>query len=182
VAVVPHGVDPIFQPGSDGAGDYLLFVGAVQTRKDPLAAVEAATRVGLPLVVAGPVRDVGLADELARRGARLIGYVEHPRLAELYRGAACLVLPSRFEGFGLPVLEAMASGTPVVCADEPALREVGGEAAIFAPPGDLAKAVERALADRERLVEAGLARASLFTWEEAARRTLEVYRAALRPR
>ena len=68
------------------------------------------TPSGLPLVVAGPEKDAALADELRRRGARLEGYVETERLADLYRGAACLVQPSRFEGFGLPVLEAMACG------------------------------------------------------------------------
>ena len=70
-------------------------------------------------------------------------------LAELYRGAALLVLPSRFEGFGLPVLEAMASGTPVVAAAEPALREVAGDAAVYAEDGDFAAAAQRALADRD---------------------------------
>jgi glycosyltransferase involved in cell wall biosynthesis len=182
IAVVHHGVDAIFAPGGDAPRDYLLFVGAVQARKDPLAAADAAARVGLPLVVAGPVKEPALAEELSRRGARLTGYVEHSKLADVYRGAACLVLPSRFEGFGLPVLEAMASGTPVVCADEPALREVGGDAAVYAAPGRLGEAVEQALADRARLVEAGRARAALFTWEGAARQTVDVYRAALRAR
>ncbi len=175
VVVIPHGVDPAYRPGERPSRDYVLFVGAVQERKDPRAALEAARTVGLPLVVAGPVKDAGLAAELERCGARLAGYVEQRELAELYRNAACLVLPSRFEGFGLPVLEAMASGTPVVCADEPALREVGGDAAVFVPAGRVADGIERALADRERLVAAGLARARLFSWEETARRTVAVY-------
>ena len=175
VVVIPHGVDPAYRPGERPSRDYVLFVGAVQERKDPRAALEAARTVGLPLVVAGPVKDAGLAAELERGGARLAGYVEQRELAELYRNAACLVLPSRFEGFGLPVLEAMASGTPVVCADEPALREVGGDAAVFVPAGRVAEGIERALADRERLVAAGLARARLFSWEETARRTVAVY-------
>lgn len=73
----------------------------------------------------------------------------------------------------------MASGTPVVAADEPALREVGGDAALYAPPGGLADAIRRALAEREERAAAGLARAALFTWEECARRTLQAYREAL---
>jgi glycosyltransferase involved in cell wall biosynthesis len=179
IAVIPHGVDPAFGPGEDGVHDYLLYVGAIQARKDPLAAAEAAAGVGLPLVVAGPEREPGLARELEKRGADLRGYVEKDQLARLYRGAACLVLPSRYEGFGLPVLEAMACGTPVVAYPDPALREVAGDVAVYAEPGALAEAIRRALADRDRLAAAGLERARLFSWDETARRTLAVYREAL---
>jgi glycosyltransferase involved in cell wall biosynthesis len=101
--------------------------------------------------------------------------VAKPALAELYRGAACLVLPSRYEGFGLPVLEAMACGTPVVAYPDAALREVADDAAVFAEPGGLADAVRRALADRERLSVAGRERARRFSWAETARRTIAVY-------
>jgi glycosyltransferase involved in cell wall biosynthesis len=179
IAVTPHGVDPAFGPGGNGAHSYLLYVGAIQERKNPLAAADAAVQVGLPLVVAGPEREPALARELERRGADLRGYVEKDQLAELYRGAAALVLPSRYEGFGLPVLEAMACGTPVVAADEPAMREVAGDAALYADPEGLADAIRRAIAERDRLVAAGLDRAKQFTWDETARRTLEVYRQAL---
>jgi glycosyltransferase involved in cell wall biosynthesis len=178
VTVTPNGVDPGFAPG--GAHDgYLLFVGAIQARKDPLAALAAARAVELPLVVAGPEKDAGLAARLRAGGAELRGYVEKSQLAELYRGAAALVLPSRFEGFGLPVLEAMASGTPVVAADEPALREVGGDAVVYAENGDFGAAARKAIADRERLSAAGLARAASFSWAETARRTAEAYRKVL---
>jgi glycosyltransferase involved in cell wall biosynthesis len=178
IAVTPHGVDPAFGPGEVAGGGYLLYVGAVQARKDPLAAVDAARTVGLPLVVAGPEREPALARELAALGADLRGYVEKAELASLYRGAAALVLPSRYEGFGLPVLEAMACGTPVVVSGDAALREVAGDAAVYSD-GDLADAVRTALADRDRLVSAGLERAKAFSWDETARRTLDVYREAL---
>ena len=175
IVVTPNGVDPIFRPDGAGGG-YLLFVGAIQDRKDPLAALRAAEEAGLPLVVVGPAKDGELAGELARRGAELRGWVEKEELAALYRGAAALVLPTRYEGFGLPVLEAMASGTPVVATPDEAVREVAGDAAVFAEPDELGRAVSRALAERERLVAAGLERARSFTWEEAARRTAAAYR------
>jgi glycosyltransferase involved in cell wall biosynthesis len=178
IVVTPNGVDPAFTPG-EGAHDYALLVGAVQERKNPLAALAAADAAGLPLVVAGPAKDEALVRELERRGARVTGYVEQGELVRLYRGAACLVQPSRFEGFGLPVLEAMACGTPVVAVPEPALQEVAGEAAVWAEEHELADGIRRALAERERRVAAGLERARLFSWRETARRTLEVYREAL---
>ena len=179
VEVIPYGVDGVFRPGPDEPRGFLLAVGAVEARKDPLAALEAAERVGLPLVVAGPVRDDRIAGELRGRGARLVGYVRREELAELYREAACLVFPSRFEGFGLPVLEAMASGTPVVARDDPAVREVAGDAAVLVGPGGLADGIERALEVRARLVAAGLERASAFSWREVAWRTVAVYRELL---
>jgi glycosyltransferase involved in cell wall biosynthesis len=178
ITVTPHGVDPAFGPGEVAGGGYLLYVGAVQARKDPLAAARAAREIGLPLVVAGPERDPSLARQLSELGAELRGYVEKAELANLYRGAAALVLPSRYEGFGLPVLEAMACGTPVVASDDPARREVAGDAAVYAN-GDLAEAIRTALAERDRLVAAGLERAQAFSWGETARRTLDVYRRAL---
>ena len=179
VVVTPLGVDPAFRPGVEGRGTYLLFVGAIQERKDPLSALAAASANGLRLVVVGPEKDAGLANQLRLAGADVRGYVPKEELAELYRGAAALVLPSRYEGFGLPVVEAMASGTPVVAAPDEALREVAGDAALFAEPSELAGAVRAALEGRDRLVAAGLERARLYTWEETARRTLDVYRELL---
>jgi glycosyltransferase involved in cell wall biosynthesis len=190
IVVTPPGVDPVFTPnGPSPDGErYALFVGALQPRKDPVAAIEALALLGdgAPrLVVVGPdkggraeaeraVERLGLRDRV-----RFRGHVSLEELAGLYRGAACFVFPSRYEGFGLPVLEAMASGTPVVTTTAGALPEAAGDAAILVAernPVELAGGIERALADRERLSAAGLAHAASFTWAETARRTLAVYR------
>ena len=178
IVVTPNGVDPAFSPGP-GAHDYVLSVGAIQRRKNQLAALTAATAAGLPLVVVGPEKDAALAAELRAGGARLEGYVETERLVELYRGAACLVQSSRYEGFGLPVVEAMASGTPVVAVDELALREVAGDAAVVVGEADLADGIRTAISERERLVASGLERARAFSWRTTAERTLVVYREIL---
>jgi glycosyltransferase involved in cell wall biosynthesis len=178
VVVTPNGVDPVFHPG-DGPRDYVLSVGAIQRRKNQLAALDAAVAVGLPLVVAGPEKDPSVAAELRSRGARLEGYVNTARLAELYRGAACLVHTSVYEGFGLPVLESMASGTPVVAVREPALEEVAAGAAIFVEEDGIEQGIREALAGRDRLAAAGLERARIFTWRATAERTLAVYREVL---
>jgi len=178
VVVTPNGVDPRFAPGGTPGG-YLLFVGAIQARKDPLAALAAAQAAGLRLVVAGPEKDTELAERLRAGGADLRGYVADDELARLYREAAALVFPSRYEGFGLPVLEALASGTPVVATDDPAVREVAGDAAVYGSRDELGVAVRTALAERERLAAAGLERARAFSWEAAARTTLAVYEEVL---
>jgi alpha-1,3-rhamnosyl/mannosyltransferase len=192
VIVTPNGLDPSFGPdGPRRAGaPYLLFVGALQPRKDPACAVRAMRRLDpeLHLVMAGPPKLA--ADEVHRAIAQLglqervhvLGRVSSAELAALYRGAACLVLPSRYEGFGLPALEAMASGTPVVAARSTALPEVIDGAGVLFPPGDdeaLASAVQHALRDRSRLVTAGLARAARFRWSDVAARTAAAYREVL---
>ena len=182
IVVTPNGIDPAFYPSPSDTvsqGSYVLSVGTIQVRKNQLAALEAATAAGLPLIVAGPPKDAALAEELRGRGARLEGYIEVERLADLYRGAACLVQASRFEGFGLPVLEAMASGTPVVSIREPALQEVAGDAAIFVAENELADGIREAMRNRGRLSAAGLARARAFSWSATAKRTLAVYREIL---
>jgi len=182
IVVTPNGVDPAFHPATQAAPaarPYALAVGAIQERKNQPAALAAAREAGLELVVVGPVKDERVAAELREGGARLEGYVEVERLAELYRGAACLVQSSRYEGFGLPVVEAMASGTPVVTVPDPALVEVAGDAAVVVPEGELAAGIRRALEERDILAAAGLERARAFTWEAAARATVAAYVEAL---
>jgi glycosyltransferase involved in cell wall biosynthesis len=176
IVVTPLAPDPAFVRAG-GHDSFLLFVSAIEPRKDPLAAIDAANAVGRKLVVVGPTKDEELAAELARRGADVRGYVPKEELVRLYQRAACLVFPSRYEGFGLPVVEAMACGTPVVAAPEAAMQEVAGDAAIFT--NDLADGVRRALAERDRLSAAGLERAKAFSWRETARLTADVYRSVL---
>jgi len=116
--------------------------------------------------------------------ARHPGYVTSGQLAALYRQAEVVVFPSLYEGFGLPAIEALAAGTPLVCSDIPALREVAAEAALYAPadrPDLLAERLHRVLTDtgeRQRLNAAGGARRAAFSWPESARRTLQVWREA----
>jgi glycosyltransferase involved in cell wall biosynthesis len=111
------------------------------------------------------------------------GYVSEPDKVALLSGAEAFLYPSLYEGFGLPVLEAMACGTPVVTSDVSSLPEVGGDAAVLVDPADpeaIAAGIDRVLSDRdlrERLQSAGLERAGQLTWEETARRTAAVLRA-----
>jgi glycosyltransferase involved in cell wall biosynthesis len=179
IVVTPNGADPAFRPGDGGARDYVLSVGAVQPRKNQLAALAAAQEVGLPLVLVGPTKDPSTATKLRENGATLRGYVDIEELAALYRGAACLVQASLYEGFGLPVLEAMASGTPVVTVRDEALLEVVGDAAVTVAENGLAGGIRYALEHHDELAAGGLERARLFSWRAAAERTLEVYSEAL---
>ncbi len=179
LTVTPLAADPSFRPGGE-RGSYVLFAGSVEARKAPLLAAEAAAAVGRPLVVAGPERDAGLAAELRARGADVRGFVPREELVRLYQGAAALVFPTQHEGFGLPVLEAMACGTPVVATPDPAVREVGGDAVAYAEPDGLADALARVLDDPCPWTRAGIERARAFSWEATARATVAVYREALR--
>lgn len=178
VVVTPNGVDRIFAPGG-GPRDYVLAVGAVVPRKNQIAALLAAQEVGLPLVVVGPEKDAATARALRAKGATLRGHVPLEELVTLYAGAACVVQASHYEGFGLPALEAMACGVPVVTVPEPALLEVVGDAAVVVEEARLADGIRLALSDRDRLVAAGLDRVARFSWHAAAETTLAVYREAL---
>jgi glycosyltransferase involved in cell wall biosynthesis len=187
IVVTPYGVDPMFSPeGARREGPpYVLVVGALQERKAPDLALLALSKLDgdLRLVFAGPDRGLGGMLPLSAQALGLAnrvefnGHVEREELASLYRGAACLVFASRYEGFGLPVLEAMASGTPVVAVRSSSIPEVAGGAAVLVERDaeQLAAGIEQALSDRERLRAAGLERAAQFSWAETARRTAAVY-------
>ena len=184
VEVAYPGVDPVFR--ADGARadlgrPYVLTVATLEPRKNLGTLADAyrlLARDNVSLAVVGGA-GWGPQPKLDVPGVERLGRVDDEELARLYRGAACVVYPSRFEGFGMPIVEAMACGAPVVAADEPALREVGGDAAVYAEGGDFGAAVRRALDEREQRVAAGLERAKLFSWAETARRTVEVYRRVL---
>jgi glycosyltransferase involved in cell wall biosynthesis len=180
VRVVPPGVDGRFtpEPGPQRAGldrPYVLSLGTASARKnlsllDRIAPVLAAE--GLQVVLAGSSRGY-LRREPA--GVHSLGYVPEAELPALYAGAAALAMPSLYEGFGLPCVEAMACGTPVVASDRAALPEACGGAALLADPDDpdaFAGALMRAAGpERERLRAAGLARARSLTWERTAELT-----------
>ena len=185
ISVVAGGVDERFSPAADAAAaraalglerPYVLCVASHTARKNLGALVPAAralVRDGIELVVAGGHRPQ-FAAETGLGGLRLLGAVPDDRLPGLYAGAEAFVLPSVYEGFGLPVLEAMASGVPVVAADATALPETaGGAARLAAPePEALREAILGLLGDpgaRAGLREAGLARAAGFSWARAAR-------------
>ena len=178
IVVTPLAPDPAFRPGGT-RGDYLLLAGTIEARKNPLLALEAADAAGRKLVVVGPERDAELVAELRRRGADVRGFVSRDELVRLYQEAAALLFPTRYEGFGLPVVEAMAAGTPVVATPDAAVKEAGADAVAYAEAGDFVMTVQRVLADPEPWSRAGLERAAVFSWQETARRTVVVYREAL---
>jgi glycosyltransferase involved in cell wall biosynthesis len=208
VAVVPHGVGEEFKPLSNfdearlrqanrWPDRFVLFVGALEPKKNLRFIIRgfyaAAMSARLPhrLVVAGPpgwdyAGDVAEANRLGIGGRVLLtGWVPAPALAALYASAELVVFPSIVEGFGIPILEAMACGTPVITSTHPACMEVAGDAALAVNPANLAEfrtAIERVLTDHalaRELREKGLERAKAFTWERTARATIEVYRQAM---
>ena len=197
IRVVHEGLDPIFHPrpgAADrvadrwGQGDpYLLFVGALDLRKDPRGLVRAwlaarAAGAAADLLVAG---DPGPQAPVDMGAARLLGHVTDEELADLLSAAGCLLFPSLYEGFGLPVLEAMGCGCPVAAYRNSSLPEVVGDAGALVANRD-ADALGRAAAElvldsgkRERAARSGLARARRFTWKQAARLTIAAYRSLL---
>lgn len=202
LAVIPGAPDPDWGPPEHNLVDavrrrwsldrpYVLQVGLQTVRKDLATLVSAFSRSGDPevlLVLAGregpdTPRLKSLAQELGIQDrVRFLGYVPRQDLPGLYAGARCFAMPSLEEGFGLPVLEAMACGVPVVSSNASGLKEVVGDAGSLASPGDpeeWAFVLRRVLEDsglRRTLIEAGHRRASQFSWDEAAKQTAEVYR------
>jgi glycosyltransferase involved in cell wall biosynthesis len=204
VRVVAHGVDPRFGEADDATSAaaaralalparYLLYVGRLEPRKNLPVLVDAYAQarrrhaLAAPLVIAGAPSwlDEDLEGRALRAGVadhvHFLGHVPDALLPGLVAGALAVAYPSRYEGFGLPVLEAMAAGTPVVTSNVSSLPEVAADAALLVDPDDtdgLADALARLAGDdvlRERLIAAGLARAATFTWPRAAAETVAVY-------
>jgi glycosyltransferase involved in cell wall biosynthesis len=183
VDVVPLGVE---QPASVERRPerMVLCVGAKRPHKNAVAVVEALAGTDLRLVVTGYRSPYDQA--LRERADALDVALELPPwiddLSDLYARAGAVVVPSLYEGFGLPVLEAMAHGAPVVCSDRSSLPEVAGDAAILVDPTNpraIRSGIEQALSDPAPWQEKGVARAARFTWERTAQLTVESYRRAL---
>lgn len=188
IRVIPHGVR---LPAGDRVAreKIILHVGAIQKRKNITRLVEAFENTGPDwrLVLAGSA-GYGAEDVLSRIAAsrrrtdiKVLGYLPSAGLADLYRRASVFAFPSLDEGFGMPVLEAMASGVPVLTSNRSALPEVAGDAALLVDPLDsqaIGNALRRLTVDdqlRRELIERGLRRAVGFTWEESVRKTWAVY-------
>lgn len=208
VTVIYNGVDGDFQPLAQEeaqaslrrlgiAMPYLLYVGSLKAYKNVscllrgFAILRKSRDFPNRLLILGDDRTGrrALIEESIRLGledcTQFLPYAEQSLLPAIYAAADLLVMPSRIEGFGLPVLEAMACGTPVVCSRAASLPEVGGDAVAYfdpADPQDLARAIEQVLGSKElqlTLRAKGLDRAKQFTWEEATRRHVELYRDVL---
>ena len=206
VVVVPGGIDPIFEPKPAAevdarlaplglrAGEYVLFLGTIEPRKNLGRLLHAVERAGSeigPLVLAGERgwNNAGIRHAVARlaRDGRVrdLGYVPDDLRVALYAGARVFVYPSLYEGFGMPPLEAMACGTPVLTSNVSSLPEVMGDAALFVDPEDvsaLASGLTRLWRDealRADLRARGLVRAREFSWDRTARLMLDVYRDVL---
>ncbi len=211
IGVIYEGVDARFRPVTDPARlaqvrarynlpeRYVLYVGTIEPRKNLTTLLEAWSKIRISnfefrnsLVIGGKtgwlyegffarLRELGLEDEVL-----LPGYIADEDLPAVYSAASVFVFPSLYEGFGLPPLEAMACGTPVVCSSASSLPEVCDEAALLVEPTDvpaLIQAMSRVLSDaplRATLRARGLAQAAQFTWERTARETLAVYREVCR--
>ncbi|HEY8131128.1 MAG TPA: glycosyltransferase family 1 protein [Thermoanaerobaculia bacterium] len=180
IVVTPNGVDPIFTPaGARAEGRYFLFVGNDKPHKNVDRLIAAFDQLQeVQLILAG-----GAFDRFRHRpNIALAGFVSNAELAALYRGAIALVQPSIDEGFGLPALEAMASGTPVITSNAPALIEVTGDAALHVDAKSIdaiADAMTRMMRDeksRAAMIARGLAHARDFTWRRCAEMTREIYR------
>jgi glycosyltransferase involved in cell wall biosynthesis len=186
VRIAYPGVDPLFAPegpGADLGRPYVLTVATLEPRKNLGAALAAHRQLADREVALAVVGGAGWGEqpELDASGVLRLGYVDDAELARLYRGASAFLMPSRFEGFGIPVVEALASGTPVVASAHPSLDEASGEVAFRADPDrpeEIAAELRRALGHEGRSrVERGLAHAAQFTWRRTGQALLDGYRA-----
>jgi len=188
VAVIAHGVEPAFSRlDRSHTESYLLCVSTLHPHKNLARLIRAFGRKkrDFRLIIVGLrgfhakaieqlIQEMGLRDSV-----QITGWVPREELYSLYQRARAFVYPSTFEGFGMPVLEAMAAGIPVACSDILPLREVAGDAAMFFNPadeGDIASGIERVMGDaslRERLAHAGREQARGFTWQKSAEQTLK---------
>ncbi len=186
IRVVPNGVDELFferpVPAKMTNERYVLFVGTPEPRKNLnrlVSAMKILRKRGFSerLFIVG---SGGWGREVADApGVHKVGRVSDQQLLSLYASASCLALPSLHEGFGLPALEAMAVGTPVVAGNAGALPEITGAAAVLVDPESetaIADGISRAIDEKDRLVALGRSRAKEFTWERAAELTAAVYR------
>lgn len=164
---------------------YFLFVGSGDPRKNMAIIPKALNWSGLnvPLVAAGWS---GWAEKAPWEGVRFLGYVDDDDLARLYSGALALIFPSRYEGFGLPILEGMACGCPVVTTREASMPEVAGEAALYMKDPDDSEGLSGILKElvenpqhRQEWVDKGLVRAGLFSWRNTAQSTFRAFEQAL---
>ncbi|MBZ5635713.1 MAG: glycosyltransferase family 4 protein [Acidobacteriia bacterium] len=189
VSVIAHGVEPAFSRlDRSHTESYLLCVSTLHPHKNLPRLIRAYGRKerDFPLILAGLrgfhtetierlIEEMGLQDSV-----QITGWVPREKLYSLYERARAFVYPSMFEGFGMPVLEALAAGVPVACSDIPPLREVAGDAALFFDPLNedaIAAGIERVMNDaplRDRLAQTGRERARLFTWRQSAEQTLHV--------
>jgi len=200
VSSVPLAPDPLFSPSTPASvasvrqkyhlpTDYLLFVSSLEPRKNIALLIDAlaAAKTDIPLVLVGwhgwgEKEWLNKIDSALKNRIILTGHMPDEDLRAVYTGATSLVYPSLYEGFGLPLLEAMACSCPVICSNTASMPEVAGDAALFIDPynrDSLAHAIDTMVHDtelRRSFIGKGMARAEQFTWEKTARRTIDIFK------